>query len=348
MNIDDALIQPGDAIQAAIVALEACQAKIAVVVDDERHPLGTITDGDVRRALLRGVSIEDRCDSIMNHGPKVAPVKTSAKRLKAILLEESLRQIPLVDEEGRIVAIQILDDLLEGPSRDNWVVIMAGGRGVRLQPLTNARPKPLLNVGNKPILETIIINAADQGFYKFFISLNYRAEMIRDYFGDGSRWNVNIEYIMEEEPLGTAGSLALLPAVPEKPVIVMNGDILTNVNLGNLIDFHADHGDAATMCVREFVFEVPFGVLEIDGHNVVDLAEKPIRRDFVNAGIYVLNPGILATMKEPKHLEITDLLKRSMNGDGGVGAFLIQEYWLDIGRMDDFCRANDDFGDIFK
>jgi NDP-sugar pyrophosphorylase family protein len=225
---------------------------------------------------------------------------------------------------------------------------MAGGFGKRLKPLTDSTPKPLLKVGNKPILENILEQFIATGFHKFYISTHYKAEMVREYFGDGSNWNVSIEYIHEETPLGTAGGLGLLPNnLTKLPILVMNGDLLTKVNFEQLLNFHLQEGGAATMCVREYDFQVPYGVIKADGRRIISIQEKPIQSFFVNAGIYVLNPSILDAVDGKNYLDMTQLLEDKIENDEQVNLFPIHEYWLDIGGSKQFDRAQKDLRELF-
>ena len=219
---------------------------------------------------------------------------------------------------------------------------MAGGLGSRLQPLTEDKPKPLLSVGDKPILETILESFIEQNFRRFYISVNYKADAIKKHFADGGRWNAEIRYLEEETRLGTAGALDLIPERPELPLLVMNGDLLTRVNFRDLLDYHLDQKAQATMCVREYDFQVPFGVVEIEDHHILSIDEKPVHRFFVNAGIYVLEPGLIDLIPKGEYFDMTDLFARAIEKGHETQAFPIHEYWIDVGRIDDLDRANHD------
>jgi NDP-sugar pyrophosphorylase family protein len=224
---------------------------------------------------------------------------------------------------------------------------MAGGFGTRLYPLTKNTPKPLLKVGNKPLLEIIIEQFISCGFHNFYVSTHFKSEQIRDYFKDGKSYNVSIKYVHEDVPMGTAGSLGLLPNnLTNLPIIVMNGDLLTRVDFKNLLDFHSKHNSKATMCVREYDFEVPYGVVEVDNYSVKDIKEKPVHSFFVNAGIYVLNRSLIDKVDGKSYLDMTDFLEKELN-NGGVNAFPVHEYWLDIGQIDEYERANREVGNMF-
>lgn len=339
-NWENVLISPKMPLHDALSVLDRGGLQIAVVVDERRRVLGTLTDGDIRRALLRQLPMSTPAEEIMSRSPKIASASASKEEVLANMERNRLLQVPIVDEEGRIVAIQTLHDLLQPRRRENVVFLMAGGFGKRLQPLTDQCPKPLLNVGDKPILEIIIERFVAAGFYRFFISTHYLPEMIRNRIGNGSRWKVELEYVHEDEPLGTGGALGLLPKERiREPMFMMNGDLLTNLDFNNLMDFHEDHGCMATMCVRKYEHQIPYGVIESDGLRVMSMIEKPVYQHFINAGIYVLSPEILQTVPNGQRIDMPTLLEGQMSKGGAVNIFPIHEYWLDIGQMEDYKKA---------
>lgn len=346
--LDEYLVGPTATVTEALAAIDRSEGKIALVVDGDRRLVGVVTDGDFRRGLLRGIGLDRPVTEVMNPKPMVARQGEDKGRLLALMRREHYRQIPLVDSAGRLVGLETLLDMLQVVERENWVVLLAGGKGVRLKPLTHAVPKPMLQVGSKPILETIVDHLAEQGFKRFFLAVNYMADSIREHFGDGSRQGVRIEYLVEQEPLGTAGALRLLPGRPTAPVIVMNGDILTKVDFAALLDFHRRNRALATMCVREFQFQVPFGVVAVDQHRIVDIREKPEERFLVNAGIYALEPEAVAMIPEGLAYDMPRLFDSLLMQRKEAIAFPLREYWLDIGRLDDFIRANDEFEREFE
>ncbi|MBG6079389.1 nucleotidyltransferase family protein [Rubrivivax gelatinosus] len=348
-NWETVLISPQASLHEAMAALDHGGLQIAVVVDEQRHVLGTLTDGDIRRALLRQLPMNTPAGEIMGRSPETAPAAASKEEVLARMERRRLLQIPIVDQQGRIVAIQTLHDLLHPKRRDNAVFLMAGGFGKRLQPLTDHCPKPLLNVGDKPILEIIIENFVAAGFHRFFISTHYRPEMIRERIGDGGRWNIDVEYVHEDEPLGTGGALGLLPKDRiREPLFMMNGDLLTNLDFNKLLDFHDSHDGVATMCVREYEHRVPYGVIESDGLRVTSMVEKPAYRYFINAGIYVLSPSVLDAVREGQRIDMPTLLEQRMTAGEPVNMFPVHEYWLDIGRMEDFQRAQDEVAGVLR
>lgn len=341
------LIHPDMLILDAIKIIDQSGLQIAVVADENDRLLGTITDGDVRRGILRGSRLDEPVSEIMNTNPTVARPMDSKETILAVMKLKRLHHIPIVSEDGRVLNVNTMDNLLNSDERENWVMIMAGGLGTRLRPLTDECPKPLLRVGNKPLLETIILNFVEHGFKKFYISVNYKSQMIVDYFGDGSHFGIEIQYIHETERMGTAGALTLLPEKPTTPLIVMNGDLLTKVNFNQLLSFHTQQKAQATMCVREYVYQIPYGVVQMDKQNLVGIVEKPERSSFVNAGIYVLDPDVLDLVPKHTFYDMPDLFLKLMDLSLETVAFPIREYWLDIGRLDDFERANGEFTEIF-
>ena len=335
------LVVSTSTLEVAINAISNSSMRIALIVDQEKKLCGTITDGDVRRALLRHMNMKSIVTEIMNSEPIVASSTDDHDTLLSMMKSRDILHVPIVDNMDRVIGLETLQRLVENVKYDNPVFLMAGGFGTRLQPLTKDTPKPLLNVGNRPILETILIQFVDAGFHNFFISTHYKAEMIREYFGDGSNWGVNIQYVHESEPLGTAGALGLLPLrSPGLPILMMNGDLLTKVNFEHLLDFHSEQGGLATMCVREYDFQVPYGVVTIDNQYINMIKEKPIHKFFVNAGIYVLELDLLDELNGAVYLDMPNLFEAYIEQGDQINAFPIHEYWLDIGRMEEYERAN--------
>lgn len=334
-------VSPQASIKEALTVLDKEALQIVLVVDEAGVLHGTLTDGDVRRALLRGATLADAVSQAMNISPIVGFENQNESAWKRKLVEKSIRHLPIVDQNRCIVGL--FYDKKVVVKRLNPVVLMLGGLGTRLRPLTETIPKPMLRVGDKPILETILTHIAEQGFVHFYFCINYLGEQIRHYFGDGSRWGVHIEYVEESDRMGTAGALSLLPEKPQMPFIVMNGDLLTKVNLGALLDFHIEHQNIATACVREYAQQVPYGVVDIEGARVTQMVEKPVYRYFVNAGIYALSPEAMEKVPESAFYDMPTLIEEVLSERGNVGAFPITEYWMDIGRMPDFEQAQADY-----
>jgi dTDP-glucose pyrophosphorylase len=327
--------------------MEQNELRIVLVTDEKRVLRGIVTDGDIRRAILSGVSLEDPVTAVMTNEPTVVQPHKDRKAVLALMREKNLLHVPVVDEAGRVVGLEVIDHIVGPESRPNPVVLMAGGLGTRLRPLTSDCPKPLLKVGGKPILETILDNLVSVGFDRFFISVNYKSEMIEEYFGDGTRWGIDIQYLYEEKRLGTAGPLSLLPDVPDCPLLVMNGDLLTNLPFGRVLDYHQDRNVLGTMCVRDHDMQVPFGVVQMEDERITDIEEKPVYSYFVNAGVYVLDPQALSYVPHDTFFDMPDLFKRLIGEQRGAATFPIQEYWMDIGHREDFQQAQNEFDNVF-
>jgi dTDP-glucose pyrophosphorylase len=342
-NIEHIQLKVSDTIEKAIEVIHLGGIRIAVVVDSEGKLLGTVTDGDIRRTLVNHMAMDGTVDKIMNEHPLTATLDENKSIILSRMNGQDLLHMPIIDDNGVLVDLETIQDLTQQETYDNPVFLMAGGFGKRLYPLTNDAPKPLLRVGGKPILETILNQFYNAGFKKFFFSIHYKAEMIRDYFGDGSKWNVEINYIYEDKPLGTAGSLGLLPKnLPNKPIIMMNGDLLTKVNFKYLLDFHIKNKGVATICVREYDFQVPYGVVESDGMRINSIIEKPIHKFFINAGIYVLEPSLVKNIKTVGNIDMTHFIANIINDNKIINMFPLYENWIDIGQMEEFERANND------
>lgn len=337
------LLSPLDSLRDALSIVNEEALRVALVVDDEDRLQGVLTDGDIRRAILADVGLDIAVETVMNRNPVTSPINCSRSEVLAEMKRRSILSIPVVDDSGRLVGLETWESASAHRRYDNPVFIMAGGFGTRLKPLTDTCPKPMLKIGGKPMLEILIERFAKTGFRNIYISTHYLPEVIMDYFGDGRRWGVNIEYIHEEVPLGTGGALGLLPDnIPDLPLLMINGDILTSLDVERLMLFHNAHSPAATMCVRQYEYQVPYGVINCDGEKVVEMTEKPIHRYFVNAGVYVLSPDIVKCVRKGTSIDMPTLLDSNINDDSDVLMFPIHEYWLDIGRLDDFQRAQAD------
>jgi dTDP-glucose pyrophosphorylase/predicted transcriptional regulator len=339
-NWEKTLVRPTDTVRQVLKVIDTAELQIALVADETRKLVGVITDGDVRRGLLAGRTLESSASSVMNTEFTVAADDMKPSATEALMRERQLRHIPIVDENGTILGLRLLDEVTKTERLDNVVVLMAGGLGERLGELTKETPKPLLKVGDKPILEIILESFLAQGFHRFFMSVNYKSQMIEDYFGDGSRWGATIQYVRESKRLGTGGSLSLLPDMPKEPFFVMNGDLLTKVNFKGMLEFHETQAQLATMAVREYDVQIPFGVTELEGHKITGLVEKPVKRFFVNAGVYVLSPQCLPLIPKEEFFDMPNLFQKLITSGFNTSSFPIHEYWLDIGRLSDFQRAN--------
>lgn len=342
------LIKPDSSIRDALEIINNEALRVALVVDKNQYLLGVVSDGDIRRGLLKNLSLAEPVSLVMNTSPTIAKIGTQREALIRLMEKKNILCIPLLDETGKIVGLETLHSALHRPNYQNPVFIMAGGFGTRLRPLTDNCPKPMLKIGNKPILETVIRSFIKAGFVNFYISTHYMAELIQNHFGDGSELEVSITYVHEESPLGTGGALGLLPKdLPEGlPLIMMNGDVLTNVDFQRLLEFHVRHDADATMCVREYDYQIPYGVINSDGNKITSMVEKPIQRFFVNAGIYVVSPRVIQSVEKNQKIDMPTLLEHHMQERNNILMFPIHEYWLDIGRMDDFNRAQIDINTL--
>jgi dTDP-glucose pyrophosphorylase len=341
------IMKQSNTMEEAIEVLDREALRIVMVVDESDRLVGTITDGDVRRGLLRHLGMNSKLHEFMFREPTVVTADEQREDILNKIQSLDLLQAPVVDQDRRVIGLETQQHLLKKKRYDNPVFLMAGGFGKRLRPLTDHTPKPLLSVGGKPILETIIKQFIQAGYHRFYISTHYKAKMVRDHFGDGSNWDVTIEYVHEDEPLGTAGALGLLPdSLPDLPILMMNGDLLTKVDFEELLDFHIENKGDATMCVREYDFQIPYGVIKAKNHHILSIEEKPIHSFFVNAGIYVLNPSMLQEVDGVSYLDMPHLLEKKIDSSGQVNMFPVHEYWLDIGQMKQFDQAHRDIDKI--
>ena len=314
--------------------------QIAFVINESGKLCGVISDGDVRRHLLAGGTLSDRAEIAMNKNPIVVQKKDSQSVILHHLQTYGLRVIPVIDEDKKIIDVHTIEELLGIGSRPNTVVIMAGGKGIRLRPLTENCPKPLVKVGNEPMIEHVFRNLVEAGFSKFIISVNYLKEMMIDYCGDGSKWGIHIEYLEENEPLGTAGALGLMTKDLQDPLLVMNGDVITHAKFGNILSTHVRSGSMATMCVREYDFQVPYGVVLANENEFMGVEEKPIHRFFVNAGIYVLDPKTLSSIPRNRRYDMTEFFNDLKKQGHKTSIYSLQEYWVDVGRHEDLKSAS--------
>lgn len=343
------LISPEMPIREAMVRLTTTGQRILLVVDGEERLLGTVTDGDIRRAILTNIPIDHGIAAIMCHTPRTIEASTSRAVAEATIRRTGIQALPVLEPGGpRVVGLLRVEDIVAGQGdRPNEVLVLAGGLGQRLRPLTETVPKPMLPVGGRPILETIIEELASHGLRNITLAVNYKAEVIKHHFGDGSRLGVRIAYVEENDKLGTAGALGLLDRPLRHPLLVMNGDLLTKVDFTHLLDYHDSQDVDATMCVRPFDMEVPYGVVQFDGKMVRGVVEKPVTRFMINAGIYVLDPAVPPRVPAGVAKDMPELLAEMIAAGQKVVGFPIHEYWIDIGRMAQFDQATADYDDIF-
>ena len=342
------LVTPATTIRGAAERLNTNAKGLALVLDDAGRLVTTITDGDIRRAVLAGINFDAPVQDLIDRravtpapAPITAPAGTSHPELLRIMNEQSVRHLPLLDAAGCVVDVALMKELIKEYEQPLQAVIMAGGFGQRLRPLTESLPKPMLTVGDKPMMELIINQLRDAGIQKVSVTTHFEPEKIKSYFGDGSGFGVDLNYVSEESPLGTAGALSLMNEKHET-LLVINGDILTEIDFRALLAFHREHAADLTVAVREYDFQVPYGVIESDGVAVTGLQEKPVMKFFVNAGIYLLEPSVHAHIPHDQHLNMTDLIKQLLAVGRPVASFPVVEYWLDIGQHADYQRAQED------
>jgi dTDP-glucose pyrophosphorylase len=344
---EKALIGPEATFRDALISIDSTGAGIALVVDADRRLLGALSDGDVRRALIRGAGMEDRAIGAANAKPVCADDQQDPAAMLATLRAHSLRQLPILDADRRVVGMVTVEDFLNIPVRTNPVVIMAGGKGERLAELTRETPKPMLTVGSRPILETIVGNLAGQGFRNFWLAVNYKADQIERHFGDGSDLGLDIRYLREDKPLGTCGALSLMPP-PDEPFVVTNGDVLAKADYSHLLDSHLQSDAQATVVVRDYQMQVPFGVVNAEGAQVIRIDEKPTQSYMINAGVYVLSPSVLDLIPKDAFYDMPALMTEMISRGLGVRLQRAEGYWMDIGRPLDYAQANADFGGVFE
>ena len=341
-KIDEIKINQNASIKQALKVIDKGAIKVAVVLSDDGLLLGMLSDGDIRRALLKGMSLDDSIAGIINKHPVVANINDTKERILELANEKKLHQIPIISN-GKLIGIQDIREFLAPKNKPNKVILMVGGLGTRLRPLTNDVPKPMLDVGNKPILHTIVENFAKYGYTDIIMCVNYKSEIIKEYFGNGDKFGVKIEYVLENQRMGTAGALSLLQKRPKDDFFVMNGDLLTNVNFEYLHEYHKDSNALASICIRKYEMQVPYGVVNVRANKVTSIEEKPTQSFFVSAGIYMFSPIVLDFIPKGVFYDMPTLFSELLKQDFAVYPFFIREYWLDIGKMDEYRRANDEY-----
>ena len=348
-NINKIKLIINSTIKEALQIIDNGAVKFAIVIDDKDKLLGTITDGDIRRAILDGKTLEDSIENVYFKTPTVVHVDSTKEEIINICTTKKIYQIPVVDDENRVVSIKMLDEILKPKEHKNKVILMVGGLGTRLRPLTDSTPKPMLPVGGKPILQTIVEKFVSYGFVNIIMCVGYKSNIIQEFFKDGSKFGAKIEYVLEDKRMGTAGALTLLSDIqkPNEPFFVMNGDLLTNVNFENMLDFHISQRAQATMCVREYDFQVPYGVVNIEDGRITSIVEKPIHKFFVSAGIYMLDNTCIDMIPEDEFYDMPTLFEEMIKNNDNTVSFPIREYWLDIGRIDEYEKANIEYKEVF-
>ncbi|MEC7817653.1 MAG: nucleotidyltransferase family protein [Pseudomonadota bacterium] len=339
-NWREALLARGATIGDAVRSLDHSGLQIVLVMTDEERLAGTITDGDIRRGLLRGLGTSDPAQEVMQNDPMVVPPNLDRQIVLQIMSANKIHQLPIVDKTRRVTGLHVWDEMQAPLRRSSTMVVMAGGKGTRLRPLTENCPKPLLPVSGKPMLEHIVERAKGAGIERFVFSVHYLGHMIEDHFGDGSEWDVSIDYIREESPLGTGGALSLMQDRPVGPFLVTNGDVMTDIAYGDMIDYHVLHSATATMAVRNHEMRNEFGVVHTNGLDISGFEEKPVIRSHVNAGIYVIDPQALDSLSYGEHCDMPTLFERLRRDGRRTIVFPLHERWLDVGRPDDLALAD--------
>ena len=334
-----AILPTGSSIRQAVQVLNESSLRIVLVTDDLGVLIGTISDGDIRRGLLKGLELSSSIDAIIHKNALVVPPELTRGVVLQFMIANKLQQIPIVNEKLQVVGLHLWDEISIPNVRSNVMVIMAGGKGSRLHPQTEHCPKPMLPINGKPILEHIIDRARAEGFSHFILAINYLGYMIEEYFGDGESLDVKIEYLREDSPLGTAGALSLLEPVPNSPFIITNGDVLTDIHYGELLDFHVQHNSTATMAVRIHEWQNPYGVVQTQGIEITGYEEKPISRTYINAGVYAMDPAALSFLTKSAPCDMPDLFKLIQDSEKRTVAYPVHERWLDVGRPDDLLKA---------
>ncbi len=333
-------INSGATLRHALQQIDQSGIGLTVQIDTHGQVLGVLSDGDLRRALLKGAGLNDPVDQYVIVKYTAVPPTAHRADVLDLIQARGIRQIPIIDDQKRLHGIHTLESILGLRPRPNWAVVMAGGKGTRLRPITETIPKPMVPVAGRPIMERIVLHLVGFGIRRIFLSVNYLSHVIEDYFGDGSQFGCEIEYLHEDQPLGTGGALSLLPEKPNDPVLVMNGDLIVQADFSRMLQFHEDGGYFATMGLRPYTHEVAFGCAETDGHRLTALEEKPVLTKLVNAGIYVLSPDAVDAVPKNTAFPITQLFEDALVENRPCGAYTMEEDWLDIGRPDQLRRAN--------
>tara|TARA_B100000212_G_scaffold341090_1_gene323281 strand:+ start:4140 stop:5204 length:1065 start_codon:yes stop_codon:yes gene_type:complete len=342
-NWKESTIKINSSVKEALQLMNDTGNRLIFIYSGDFYLEGVLSDGDIRRAALKNINLEESVDKIMNNKPIAFSNDSKREEVLDYLLAKDILAAPIIDKANKIIEIIFLSHKEKFNLNNNSVFIMAGGFGTRLKPLTDECPKPMLKIGEKPMLENLILSFKRNGFSNFFVSTHFMPELIHDHFGDGSKLGVNINYLHEQEPLGTAGSLSLLLGkLPDSPMIVINADIVTNLDFNKLLSFHDENKASATMCVRDYEHQIPYGVINTNGIKANSLTEKPIKRYFINAGIYIINPDVIKKIEHDEIIDMPTLLERVIADDDNVLVYPIYDYWLDVGQHNDFEKAKRD------
>lgn len=340
-NINKLFVYKYYSIRQALQTIDIGARGIVLLVKEDDTLIGTITDGDIRRAILNGISLEDSVENVAHYNPICVKQSMTREEIKDVFIEKAVKDIPIVDNANKVINLISINDILLPQGKENPVIVMAGGLGTRLNELTKEIPKPMLKVGKDPILQHIINNFKQYGYNKILLSVNYKAEVIENYFQDGFAYGVKIDYIKENKRLGTAGGIKLAKNHIKGPFFVINGDIFTNLNVENMMNFHINNKFHITVGTRKQFFQVPYGVLNTSGKLITEITEKPVMHYLINAGVYCVNPELIELIPDNEYFEITDLINICIEKGLRVGSYEIKDYWMDIGRVEDYNKVNE-------
>ena len=332
-------IEPNASLIECMRSMDITGTGIALAVDSELSLIGTVSDGDIRKALLKGCPLDSSVFPHINRSCFYVLPNVPRVEVLDIMQARRFRQVPIVDERRKVIGLHLLHDIMGNVALPNWAVVMAGGQGVRLRPLTENIPKPMIRVAGRPILERIVLHLVSYGIRRIFLSVNHLAHVIADYFKDGSKYGATIEYLHEDEPLGSGGAISLLPEIPEQALLVMNGDLIVDTNFTDMIEFHSQNDFYATMGVYSYFHQVPFGCVEIQNNRLAGLEEKPVLEKMVNAGIYVLSPQAVSAIPKNTCFPITTLFEDAIKNNLVCGTFPVEKEWLDIGSPQQLRQA---------
>jgi dTDP-glucose pyrophosphorylase len=345
-NIEKIKVSQNITIKDALKIIDQGNLQIILITDENDTLLSVVTDGDIRRGLLNGLNLDNHISEISNSTPIVIKEGYTNTEVTNLAIKNKLYQIPIVNEKNQVIGIEDLALLLKKKEHlDTSVVIMAGGLGTRLRPLTNDTPKPMLPVGEKPILENILNHFINHGFRTFFISVNYLSNKIEDYFGNGDKFGVNIQYLYEDEFLGTAGALSLLPSIHPYTFII-NGDILSGINLTSMLNEHKLNHSDATMAIKEYTYQIPYGVVTSENNTIISMEEKPQYMHTINTGIYLISKNTLESIPKNTKIDMPDFFTFLLNQNKKCRVYKTNDYWLDIGHHDDYKKANLEFKEL--
>ena len=347
INWQKIIVKPESSLKDVIAVIDKSALQFAVVLNEKKQLLGSVTDGDVRRAIIKGLDLNTSISKIMNSNPIFAYESSSKIKQVNIMRKFSIKHLPILNIEDEVVGILSYSELTDIDQKQNVVVVMAGGLGLRLRPLTDDLPKPMLLLDDKPILEHIIINFIKQGFNNFIISVNYKANIIKDYFKNGDKWDIKISYVQEDSKLGTAGALALLDCSMNKPLIVTNGDVLTNLDFTDLLKFHSNKKSDATMVLKSLQFKFPFGIPELVQDRIIAINEKPLKKFLINAGIYVFSPKIIKLLPKEK-IDMTEFFEKLIKNKKNIFSYKMSNDWIDIGEKRDYYKLKDKLSDFIN